>query len=334
MGEVYLELEAITPVFISGADPKNIENEGIRPPSIRGLLRWWYRSLAGGMVNTAGQLLENENKIFGSTKVKSPIKVISKTTDRPKKIEQSLFRSYPNYLLFSIKLQNDKKERLQYYDKGSKFQVILQSEKDEELKIAAGAMWMLIYLGGIGARNRRGFGCLKVTDFKQTGIELPFNFINNASNINNLKQYMEGSLREIYSLYKKQLNYNGTYNNINNYCILNSSKLTLYKEENDLNRLFDDFKNVYKNFRNSERNRNRNNLKFLGLPIKNLSGERFASPLTFGVIELSNRKYAGRIIRFYSSTKEDKPEERNKLKALLERLRFEGEVDVNIPKVN
>ncbi len=58
-------------------------------------------------------------------------------------MEQSLFDSYPSYLLFSIKLQ---KERLQYYDKGSKFQVILQSEKDEDLKIAAGAMWMLAML--------------------------------------------------------------------------------------------------------------------------------------------------------------------------------------------
>ena len=39
MHSVTLEVETITPLFIAGADQRNIENEGLRAPSLRGLLR-------------------------------------------------------------------------------------------------------------------------------------------------------------------------------------------------------------------------------------------------------------------------------------------------------
>ena len=40
MGEVILEVDTITPLFIAGADQRNIENEGLRAPSLRGAMRW------------------------------------------------------------------------------------------------------------------------------------------------------------------------------------------------------------------------------------------------------------------------------------------------------
>ncbi|MCD6363255.1 MAG: type III-B CRISPR module RAMP protein Cmr1, partial [Synergistetes bacterium] len=48
MHKVSLEVETVTPLFIAGADQRNIGNEGLRPPSLRGLLRWWFRAALGG----------------------------------------------------------------------------------------------------------------------------------------------------------------------------------------------------------------------------------------------------------------------------------------------
>lgn len=44
------EMEVLTPLFIAGSDPKGVElrREGIRLPSIRGALRFWFRAMMGG----------------------------------------------------------------------------------------------------------------------------------------------------------------------------------------------------------------------------------------------------------------------------------------------
>ncbi|HMF36951.1 MAG TPA: type III-B CRISPR module RAMP protein Cmr1, partial [Isosphaeraceae bacterium] len=59
-----VELEAVTPLWIGGAS-KQAE---LRPPSVRGYMRFWFRALAGGLL---GEELRNvweaERAVFGNT---------------------------------------------------------------------------------------------------------------------------------------------------------------------------------------------------------------------------------------------------------------------------
>ncbi len=66
-------LEAITPVFMRGADQTKAE---IRAASIKGLMRWWFRALAGSYFgdDIAG-LRKAEEYVFGSTGQKSKVTV-------------------------------------------------------------------------------------------------------------------------------------------------------------------------------------------------------------------------------------------------------------------
>ena len=62
------ELELITPCFCGGAEPE--KRAEIRAPSIRGQLRWWFRTL-GGFKKLAAQdmpVREQEDMIFGSVR--------------------------------------------------------------------------------------------------------------------------------------------------------------------------------------------------------------------------------------------------------------------------
>ncbi|MFH0988531.1 MAG: type III-B CRISPR module RAMP protein Cmr1 [bacterium] len=40
--KVTFKCEVITPMFLGGADPDKPE---LRPPSIRGAMRWWFRTM-------------------------------------------------------------------------------------------------------------------------------------------------------------------------------------------------------------------------------------------------------------------------------------------------
>src|SRR5437667_3497499 len=59
-------IELITPCFCGGAEPER--QAEIRAPSIRGQLRWWFRTL-GGFKSLEGKMSvrEQEAMIFGST---------------------------------------------------------------------------------------------------------------------------------------------------------------------------------------------------------------------------------------------------------------------------
>src|SRR5512147_1727418 len=59
-----VELEAVTPLWIGGADAR----AELRPPSVRGCMRFWFRALAGGLLGeTLNEILRAESAVFGNT---------------------------------------------------------------------------------------------------------------------------------------------------------------------------------------------------------------------------------------------------------------------------
>ncbi len=129
-------LEAVTPIFMRGADQTKAE---IRAASIKGLMRWWFRALAGSYFgdDIAG-LRKAEEYVFGSTKQRSKVVVevespeprkfgyecrIETKFDRrreiytlrpkinPKMKVSSSLADPPNYLFFSINMLIDEVAR-------------------------------------------------------------------------------------------------------------------------------------------------------------------------------------------------------------------------------
>src|SRR5438067_11441586 len=66
------ELEAVTPLWIGGAD----RQAELRPPSVRGCLRFWFRALAGGLLgDVLKDILEAESAVYGNMQRSSTVVV-------------------------------------------------------------------------------------------------------------------------------------------------------------------------------------------------------------------------------------------------------------------
>ena len=334
-----LELENVTPLFIAGADQKTIENEGLRTPSLRGLLRWWFRAIMGGIVSI-DDLKEFEKEIFGSTEQKSSVRILSLVEEAPLLISRlPAISNELRYLWFSIFMQEKQRQRLQFYSPGTKFSITLSSENKNNLKIALGCLWTLVYLGGIGARMRRGAGSLKVN---KVSINTPYEFIFTGNTVDEAKKFIEENLTKIFKDFKGYAGerYNPQTNL--NFAVLSKdhARIILTKNMNEWKNLLSEIGDKYIKFRRGKE------LKYrytLGLPItayNEFKDLRHASPLLIGVMDL-NGKYAIRLVKFYTSIH---PKFSQKLKFLEKDLndldskvaeeKKLGEVEIEIPEVS
>ncbi len=175
MKTIEFECETITPMFLAGADGKTPE---LRPPSIKGAMRFWWRAINGHSLLEG--LKKRESEILGGSGEKEgKSKVIMRIKDRIKmKTGNNMKSDYHlkcwydrsknsltgndagiGYLLYSTILKDAKA----YIEDKQKFNIELRSRNADALKNSIAALWSLIYLGGIGTRARRGAGNIHVT---------------------------------------------------------------------------------------------------------------------------------------------------------------------------
>jgi len=294
--EAKFTAEAVTPVFIAGADQRNIENEGLRAPSIRGLLRWWFRAIMGGMTSLEN-LKELEKSVFGSTEQKSAVKIRTATNSQPASIDVP---SELGYLWFSMHMQKKKDERLCCYPKGSKFEIMLYSGNEATLNIASGCLWALLYLGGVGSRMRRGAGSLKVINSSD---KAHLNFLFKHDTVTGFKKSIEENLEKIFKDFKKHAGDKYSTQNFPNFPVLSKkhAKISLVQKMFDTpEKALAEVSNIYQNFRRSKRLEYRYTF---GLPIityHEFRDLRHSSPLLIGVANLSEG-YTVRLVKFYTS---------------------------------
>ena len=178
MKAITFECETITPMFLGGADGRTPE---LRPPSIKGLMRFWWRAMNGHL--SLEELKEEEVKIFGGSGTiegRSRIVLRVKRDNKPEE-GSDIIRDYnlnadynkrerrlegdnagTRYLLYSTVLGSGK----HYIKDKQKFTVEIKSQYLDALKQAVASFWALAYLGGIGTRARRGGGNIAITDIK------------------------------------------------------------------------------------------------------------------------------------------------------------------------
>jgi CRISPR-associated protein Cmr1 len=136
-----------------GADGSSAE---LRPASIKGVLRFWWRAIHGNL-KTIKELHDEESKIFGSTEGRSSftLRVIHKlSTAKPK------INPLPHKNVFTVN----------GYQANQTFKVTISGKNLEPIK---NLFILATTLGGFGQRSRRGFGSVKITKIDDTDFTPP-----------------------------------------------------------------------------------------------------------------------------------------------------------------
>jgi len=160
----------ITPLFISGADQQRAE---LRPSSIRGALRFWFRAMMGGVVGGDWRRVKDlEADVFGDTEQASKFGIRIETSSLPKNVGENIGKLGDGiaYMGAGVLFRRDKngyyKLRRGCYwpPESSPFGVylLLRSSDLYTREVMLGTIWLLTTLGGLGSRIRRGFGSIIV----------------------------------------------------------------------------------------------------------------------------------------------------------------------------
>jgi len=198
------ECEVLTPLFLGGAEPRGTPE--LRPPSLRGVMRYWYRALLGGCLPTLAALHEAESELFGkaegggalATRLRLKGNIQLQTYDRDRAIrtrDGNFLPTGKDYLLWSMYSTgkpgtNRYQPPRQYLEPGTKFDFILSAKLDEKrLRQGEAAFWLLANLGAIGARSNRGAGSFQAV---HPNAAVPFKI---AASVESLHSYLQAGIR-------------------------------------------------------------------------------------------------------------------------------------------
>lgn len=170
-----LTLRVQTPLF-GGDDPQSHRTDSpIRVPSIRGVLRYWFRAVAGGHgITGKGQLWKEEKAVFGSTDHPSPIQLrVSGSPPAAGKGTKPTWTGGENwgnqfhgaqYLLGQGLWHFRTGLTRPFVKPGDTVGLDIRfSDSDTVNQRFLLALWAWLTYGGLGARTRRGFGQLRCT---------------------------------------------------------------------------------------------------------------------------------------------------------------------------
>jgi len=181
-------VELVTPAFLAGA-LQGEEDCNLRSATLKGLLRWWWRTIYSGYIDT-DQLRNLEAAIWGDTNAGGSVQVVVEQAGIPG-IE--LFQHKERYdvksdfalehnleappdkkttwgLLYLAYGMDEKQKSRHYAQSGASWKIRLcaKSTKDIDknmiLNQAKAALQLLCKFGGVGSRSRKGFGSLQIVD--------------------------------------------------------------------------------------------------------------------------------------------------------------------------
>lgn len=174
--KISFEIETITPMFLAGADGKTAE---LRPASLKGLLRYWWRALQSE--SNLDELRKKEARIFGSSeegiggssfsiRVAYNNELKRSTADFPKHTitvtSKSRGKSFPinilEYLAYGPCTYDKAKKRnvivREYIQHGMKFTILINFFKEDYISEILQAIYVFELFGGLGSKSRNGFG--------------------------------------------------------------------------------------------------------------------------------------------------------------------------------
>jgi CRISPR-associated protein Cmr6 len=166
-------LELVTPAFLAGAMQDGSDCD-LRPATLRGMLRWWWRTLHSGYL-TSKKLLELEDLIFGSAAQGGALQ-IRVEAQSPRQVmpydKNQLVQNYPptgdrkttqGLWYHSFGMHDGGKQR-HVLAAGAKWEVTLLARDhgavsaQDILAQAQCALELLCQYGAVGAKQRKGWG--------------------------------------------------------------------------------------------------------------------------------------------------------------------------------
>lgn len=284
--------QIVTPMFIGGAD--QLPSDGIRPLSIKGALRFWWRALNWGRFRTETScdesalalLHDKEARLFGIAANGADTgqgQFMLRVSRQPR---LNLETQWPQnntgsgYLGFGL-MENNQDSHRQAIREGTDFDLELRFKpKSNANDIAALEdvlqVWSLF--GGLGSRARRGFGSITLQQLNgqkmlldQIGFETAV-----RKRLTEIKSVVEFPP---YTAFSKH------------------ARFIILAIENDARRVHSQAGLRYKSHRGQESTlRGRDKIPF-GLPLQGIDQEsRRASPLFFHVHALNNNQYAASVL--------------------------------------
>jgi CRISPR-associated protein Cmr1 len=186
MKTVTVKLRTVTPLFLGGAAERSCE---LRPPSIKGALRFWFRFIEGARQNGDWRRVrEEEQRLFGS--MNTGIGTFRIRMTRPSAVTGRFgvlqYREWPpeiGYMGYGPielrRLTQAEKDawkaagksttvfepKQDFIDAGCdlKFDLVFPSSAPEQDQVRIyEALWLWTHLGGFGSRARRGWGSLEL----------------------------------------------------------------------------------------------------------------------------------------------------------------------------
>lgn len=174
MKTITFNCQFITPAFIGGADTEFGIPE-LRPPSIKGALRFWWRAMNAHLVDISDKkipdytnLLGNDELLFGGVSQvtqKSPVTIRVVEKDMKYIQGRNVFIGGQfegmEYLFYSLKHH---KADNWGFNVQSNFDIIFSAKEKNEIELskAIASFWLLINFGSVGTRARRCAGSISV----------------------------------------------------------------------------------------------------------------------------------------------------------------------------
>ncbi|MEM6284770.1 MAG: type III-B CRISPR module RAMP protein Cmr1 [Chloroflexota bacterium] len=167
MPKLTLTVTNLTPLLTHGADGDTPE---LRAPSVRGVLRYWLRTALGAKIgNRENVLHDEESRYLGSTGQSSAVsvRVISRGMDANTSGE---LRVLPERM------------RQTGFDPEGEFRIVLTTHPLADWQVLVNSpllagLYLMLNLGGLGKRSRRGSGNLHVLNAKLSQVADPGNVV-------------------------------------------------------------------------------------------------------------------------------------------------------------
>ena len=317
MKQVTFTLRTLTPLLLAGADQTSAE---LRAPTLRGLARYWYRALIGGVVGANKEslpmVMKAETAIFGATDTGSAISIrVSDASKDPQRFRKESYSrenvSGRDYLLWSMaasgKGDRYKPDRL-LFPKDTTFRVTLSSRGDDDTKLqqAIAAFWLLTHLGGIGSRSRRCAGSVTVDSIDgddKTGL-----YFGPPEDIEDLQHQICEGIKITQKLVRESLPNNASTS------VTQTSFDTLAQKACSIWILHNDswhtpdvaMRAIGSNLQTYRSGLPLESRIVFGLPLMGVDNRsRHASPLLLRIVELQKGKYAGLAVLFKTGHSRD-----------------------------
>ncbi len=175
----------ITPMFIGDAEQKATD---LRPPSIKGGLRFWWRALNWKNVDSLKELHEEESRLFGSAatdnntggqgcfllQVSQQPKINSDATWPEKANSGSCYLAYGLMESGSIEDGNLQEHRTAIKELNNKFSISLlfkPNTPNSDIKSITKTLEIWGLFGGLGSRVRNGFGSVGLLSLDNTNYD-------------------------------------------------------------------------------------------------------------------------------------------------------------------